>query len=81
MRVTFSSCFDEWVCTTIKTGNPRPFQGTLSDQIETTSNNALNPKSAPARLAADLAETFGGAITVMPHVDAVEFSVDLNPTD
>jgi histidine phosphotransferase ChpT len=44
-------------------------------------NNALNPKSAPARLAADLAETFGGAITVMPHVDAVEFSVDLNPTD
>jgi hypothetical protein len=30
-------CFDGWVRTAIKTGNPRPVQGTLSDQIETTS--------------------------------------------
>lgn len=43
-------------------------------------SHALNPKSAPARLAANLAESFGGAITVMPHVDAVEFSVELNST-
>jgi len=41
MRVTFRLCFDGWVCTSIKTGNPRPFQGTLSDQIETTSRQAL----------------------------------------
>lgn len=39
----------------------------------------LNPKSAPARLATNLAASFGGVITVMPHVDAVEFSVDLIP--
>jgi hypothetical protein len=31
-------CFDGWVRTAIKTGNPRPVQGTLSDQIETTSD-------------------------------------------
>jgi len=41
MRVTFRLCFDGWVCTSIKTGNPRPFQGTLSDQIETTSVDLL----------------------------------------
>jgi hypothetical protein len=36
-------CFDGWVRTTIKTGNPRPFQGTLSDQIETTSTKSTLP--------------------------------------
>ena len=39
----------------------------------------LNPKSAPARLAADLAASFGSSISVMPRVDAVELSVDLVP--
>jgi len=28
-----SLCFDGSVCTTIKTGNPRPVQGTVSDQV------------------------------------------------
>jgi hypothetical protein len=32
-----SLCFDGSVCTTIKTGNPRPVQGTMSDQVGTTS--------------------------------------------
>ncbi|MDA1100702.1 MAG: histidine phosphotransferase family protein [Proteobacteria bacterium] len=39
----------------------------------------LNPKSAPARLATNLAASFGGDISVMPRVDAVEFSVDMLP--
>ncbi len=39
----------------------------------------LNPRSAPARLAANLAATFGGSISAMPQVDAVELSVDLVP--
>ncbi len=34
-----SLCFDGWVRTTIKTGNPRPFQGTVSDQVGTTSSD------------------------------------------
>lgn len=41
--------------------------------------NALNPKSAPARLAASLAASFERTISVMPHVEAVELSVDLIP--
>ena len=36
-----SLCFDGWFRTAIKTGNPHPVQGTLSDQIETTSSNGL----------------------------------------
>ncbi len=39
----------------------------------------LNPKSAPARLAADLAASFGATVSVMPRVDAVELLVDLVP--
>jgi hypothetical protein len=39
--------FDGWVRTTIKTGNPRPFQGTLSDQIGTTS---IEPSSCMSRV-------------------------------
>jgi len=50
--------------------------------LDTTSDShALNPKSAPARLAANLAQSFGGTVTVMPQVDAVEFSVELIPAD
>ncbi len=33
-------CFDGWVCTTIKTGNPRSSNGAVSDQIETNSIDA-----------------------------------------
>lgn len=44
-------------------------------------SSVLNPKSAPARLAAGLAETVGSSISVMPHVDAVEFSVELHPAE
>jgi len=44
-------------------------------------SSVLNPKSAPARLAASLAETAGSNISVMPHVDAVEFSVELHPAE
>ncbi len=39
----------------------------------------LNPKSAPARLAANLAASFERTIAIMPQVDAVEFAVDLIP--
>ena len=39
----------------------------------------LNPKSAPARLATNMAASFGGSISVMPRLDAVELSVDLVP--
>ena len=28
-------CFDGWFCTTIKTGNPHPFKGAVSDQVGT----------------------------------------------
>ncbi|MBT7504990.1 MAG: Rieske 2Fe-2S domain-containing protein, partial [Rhodospirillales bacterium] len=40
MRVTFRLCFDGWFCTTIKTGNPHPFKGAVSDQVGT---NTVNP--------------------------------------
>ncbi|MBT5080620.1 MAG: histidine phosphotransferase [Rhodospirillaceae bacterium] len=52
----------------------------VEDALDTASDsNALNPKSAPARLAANLAQTFGQTIFVMPHVDSVEFTVGLTP--
>lgn len=44
-------------------------------------DDGLNPKSAPARLAANLAASFGASISVMPKVDAVELSVDLAPAE
>jgi len=30
-------CFDNFICTVIKTGNPLLLQGAVSDQVETTS--------------------------------------------
>ncbi|MBT4488548.1 MAG: histidine phosphotransferase [Rhodospirillaceae bacterium] len=39
----------------------------------------LNPKSAPASLAANLADSYGRVISVMPGVESVEFSVELLP--
>jgi hypothetical protein len=41
--------------------------------------SALNPKSAPACLAAHLAKSNGREISVMPGIEAVEFSVELLP--
>jgi hypothetical protein len=32
-------CFDGWFCTTIKTGNPHPFKGAVSDQVGTNTNH------------------------------------------
>jgi len=31
-------CFDNFICTVIKTGNPLLLQGAVSDQVETTSD-------------------------------------------
>ncbi|MBT4041045.1 MAG: hypothetical protein HOE65_13505, partial [Rhodospirillales bacterium] len=38
--VTFRLCFDGWFCTTIKTGNPHPFKGAVSDQVGTNTDQA-----------------------------------------
>jgi histidine phosphotransferase ChpT len=58
----------------------------LGDGVEValdaaSADDDLNPKSAPARLAANLAASFGGTISAMPQVDAVELSVDLIPAE
>ncbi len=56
----------------------------LGDGVEAAFDTAgetknLNPKSAPASLAANLAESYGRHIAVMPGVESVEFQVDLLP--
>ncbi|MDP6691850.1 MAG: histidine phosphotransferase family protein, partial [Alphaproteobacteria bacterium] len=58
----------------------------LGDGVEVAFDTAsdssvLNPKSAPARLAASLAQSAGSSISVMPHVDEVAFSVELLPAE
>jgi len=35
-------CFDNFICTVIKTGNPLLLQGAVSDQVETTSDKAFD---------------------------------------
>ncbi len=41
--------------------------------------DALNPKSAPACLAAKMAESYGRIVSVMPGIESVEFSVEMLP--
>jgi hypothetical protein len=71
-------CFDGWARSAIKTGNPRPFQGTLSDQIGTISPYVPDCRAIVAGCGAHVSA--GVKMTILPRTGRISISLTIATT-